>query len=336
MSNYNDVMRHIKDNEIPKLYLFFGEEAYLRAHCLERLQKHLIPLGAEGFNYHRLEGKGLSLRELYDTAEGVPFLAERKLVVVDDFDLMDIPTADRDGWVAFLSGIPESCCLVFAYVTIAYKPDGRSKIQAALNQHACIVEFKEQEDGQLISWVTRRFKAEGKEIDRSTCEYLIFRCGRNMTSLLGEIGKLSAYTDGKHITREGVDEVTEPILEAVSFDLTDAIADGNGRKAAKILQTLQWMREPPEALLGLVGKTMRGLYVAKLALDSRRTARDVMAVCGYRSAYPAEKLMRSAGKRPTDWYRTALFAVREADAMLKGEIEGERERVMEWLLAKVV
>jgi DNA polymerase-3 subunit delta len=336
MPGYAEISRDIKENKIGKLYLFHGEERYLRRHCLEQIQKALVPEGAEGFNLHRFSGKEITLSELADAVDGIPFLSERKLVIADDFDLMGVPSAERDAWTAFLDNIPGSCCLIFIYDAIPYKPDGRSKIQAALNRGACIAEFKEQEDHQLIAWIGRHFKSLGKEIDRSDCEYLIFRCGRGMTGLFGEIQKIAAYNEGERITRESVDEVAEPVLEAVAFDLSDAVADGNARKAAKILQTLQWMREPPEVLLGAMGKTLRGLYAARLAAEHKKTVRDVMAVCGYRSAYPAEKLLRSVKKKPLAWCKNALLAVREADAMLKGEIEADRERVMEWLLAKIV
>ncbi|MCL2002773.1 MAG: DNA polymerase III subunit delta [Oscillospiraceae bacterium] len=336
MQGYAKLSRDIKEGKIGKLYLFHGEERYLRRHCLEQIQKALVPDGAEGFNLHRFSGKGTALHELADAVDGIPFLCERKLVLADDVDIMGVPSAERDRWAAFLDNIPQTCCLIFVYDAIPYKPDGRSKIQAALNRSASIVEFKEQEDHQLIAWIGRHFKSLGKEIDRPLCEYLIFRCGRGMTGLLGEIQKVAAYSQEARVTQAAIDEVAEPVLEAVAFELSDAVADGNTRKAAKILETLQWMREPPEVLLGTVGKTLRGLYAARLAIELQKSARDVMAVCGYRSAYPAEKLMRSAQKRPLAWCRAALHSLREADAMLKGEIETDRERVMEWLLAKIV
>jgi DNA polymerase-3 subunit delta len=336
MAGYAELNRDIKDGKIGGLYLFHGEEGYLRANCLERIRKALVPEGAEGFNLHKLPGRGLTLNELKDAVESVPFLCERKLVIADDFDLMGVPAAERDGWAALLDNVPGSCCLIFVYDTVPYKPDGRSKIQAALNRSGCIVEFEEQEDHQLISWVGRHFRTLGCEVGRDLCEYLIFRCGRGMTGLIGEIQKIAAYCEGESVTREAIDEASEPALEAVAFDLSDAVAEGDTKKAARILQTLQWMREPPEVMLGTVGKTLRGIYAARLAMDSKKTVRDVMAVCGYRSAYPAEKLMRAAGRRPPGWCREALLALREADAMLKGEIEAERDRVMEWLLARIV
>jgi DNA polymerase-3 subunit delta len=331
-----EMNRDIKEGTIGKLYLFHGEEAYLRANCIERIRQALVPAGAEGFNLHKLPGRGLTLNDLSDAVDGVPFLCDKKLVIADDFDLMGIPAAERDRWTALLDNIPDTCCLIFVYDTIPYKPDGRSKIQAALGRNAMIVEFAEQEEHQLISWVTRHFTTLGKEIDRSLCEHLIFRCGRGMTGLIGEIQKVAAYNEGERISKSAIDEVAEPVLDAVVFDLSDAVAAGNAKKAAQILQTLQWMREPPEALLGAVGKTLRGLYAARLAAEQKKSVRDVMEVCGHRSVYHTEKLMRAAQKRPLSWWGDALFALREADAMLKGEIEAERERVMEWLLAKIV
>lgn len=333
MPGYADINRAIKENTLGRLYLFHGEEAYLREHCLSQIQKALLPDGAESFNLHRFIGKGITLRELANAAEGVPFLCEKKLVVVEDFDLMGIPSAERDGWTAFLNSVPESCCLIFVYDTITFKPDGRSKIQTSLNQSACVVEFKEQEDSQLIGWITRHFKAYEKEIDRPLCEYLIFRCGHSMSALYGEIQKIAAYNEESRISREAVDEVTEPVLEAVAFDLCDAVSEGRTQKAAQILQTLQSMREPPEVLLGALGRTLRGLYTARLAVETGKTTRQVMEICGYRSAYPAEKLLRSARRMTLSWCAAALIACREADAALKGD--AGRERVMEWLLAKI-
>jgi DNA polymerase-3 subunit delta len=333
---FNEINRDITDNTLKKLYVFFGDEVYLRINCLSRIQKTLIPEGAEGFNYQRIPGKGLTLNQLSDTVESIPFLCERRLVIADDFDLMGIPSPDRDRWASFLGNIPETCCLIFVYDALRFKPDGRSKIQAALNQHAQLIEFKEQEDHHLIRWIEKHFKAAGFEISRPSCEHLIFRCGRGMSSLAGEIQKIIAYSEERQITRQAIDEVTEPALEAVVFDLSDAIAGGNPRKAAEELQTLQWMREAPEVMLGAVGKTLRGLYAARLAGEHKKTIQDLMKACGLRSSYHAEKLMRLSRKRPLDWYADALLAVREADAMLKGEIECDRERVMEWLLAKIV
>ncbi|MDR1693141.1 MAG: DNA polymerase III subunit delta [Oscillospiraceae bacterium] len=328
MPGYKEVVKSIKEGQIAKLYVFHGEEAYLREHCLEQLREAVV--ADASFDYVRLSGKGLTLTALTDETESLPFMGKRRLVVADDFDLTGIPAAERDRWTAFFETLPDTCCLVFFYDTLTYKQDARSKITAALKSHAVTVEFAPQGDSPLIAWITRHFSSRGVAIDRSTCEYMIFRCGRSMTMLRGEIEKTAAYCrESGFVTRAVLDEVTEPVLEATAFNLTDAVAAGDMKKAANLLETLQWMREPPEMILGALGKTLRGLYVARLAIDHGKTIKQVMDVCGYRSAYPAEKLMRAAKGVPAERCRAALLRCREADGMLKGE---GRERALEWLL----
>ena len=51
------------------VYIFYGEEAYLREYYLGELRKKLIPAGFEEFNYHRLEGRELTVQALAEMAE---------------------------------------------------------------------------------------------------------------------------------------------------------------------------------------------------------------------------------------------------------------------------
>ena len=326
--------KQIASGQIGPLYIFHGVETHLRDHYLNLLQKKLLPDGLDSFNLDIFEGKGLTLSRLSDAAESVPVMSERRIVRVDDFDLYKIPADSRPDWEAFFAALSGHVCLIFVYDILPYKPDARTKFHAALSKLAAVVEFPLQETAQLVTWLTRHFSAQGKIIDRQTCEYLIFRCGSLMTALRGEVGKVAAYASAERITKKEIDAVTVPVLEAVIFDLTDAVADGRVKKAAEILQTLQWMREPPEVLLGALSKTLRGLYVARLALDTRKNARQVMEALGYRSAYPAEKLMAAAKKRSLEWCRHTLRLSRKADGDLKGGSR-DRERVMEWMLANL-
>ena len=57
-------------------YLFYGEESYLREYYLGELRKKLVPAGFEEFNYHRMEGKELTVQTLSEMAEAMPMLAE--------------------------------------------------------------------------------------------------------------------------------------------------------------------------------------------------------------------------------------------------------------------
>ena len=216
-------------------YIFYGEESYLREYYLEQLRKTLVPSGFEEFNYHRLEGKDLTVQSLSEMAEAMPMMAERTLIVVTDFDLFKLGEEQREKLLAFLEDIPPYCCVVFVYDTIAYKPNKTmKKLCRALDAHVQAVEFRPADSNDLIAWIARRFRALGKDIDRQTAEYLIFTCGGLMTGLVPEITKIGTYARGKTITQADIDAVADPVLSAEVFRLSDAVLQGNYDKAARI------------------------------------------------------------------------------------------------------
>ena len=87
-------------------YIFYGEESYLREYYLGELRKKLVPAGFEEFNYHRMEGKDLTVQSLSEMAEAMPMMAERTLIVVTDFDIFKLNEEQREKMVAFLEDIP--------------------------------------------------------------------------------------------------------------------------------------------------------------------------------------------------------------------------------------
>ena len=178
-------------------YIFYGEETYLREYYLKELRKKLVPAGFEEFNYHTLEGKDLTVQTLAETAEAMPMMAERTLIVVSDFDLFKLNEEQREKLIAFLEDVPPYCCVVFLYDTVEYKPNRTmKKLYKAVTDHVEAVEFRPADNSDLVVWIARRFKALGKEIDRQTAEYLIFTCGGLMTGLVPEIAKIGAYAKG--------------------------------------------------------------------------------------------------------------------------------------------
>ncbi len=298
-------------------YIFYGEEAYLRDFYLGRLKDLLLPAGMEEFNLHTLVGKGFTLRALEEAVDCLPMMSERTLILVSDLDLFKAAGEIRDGVAALLAALPDYVCLVFLYDLIEYKPDARTKLAAALKDHATVVKFARQDQGDLIDWVKRRFKALDKEIDSELARYLIFLCGDLMNTLIGEIGKIGAYAKNFRITKEDIDAVAAPQLDAVVFQMTDALGAGNFDKAAAVLADLLHMQEAPIKLLTVLGKQMRQLYSARLALEDRKGAGAVAELWGMRSSYPAEKLMSAARRFDLDWCRAAVRRCGEVDLAMK-------------------
>lgn len=301
-------------------YIFYGEESYLREYYLGELRKKLVPAGFEEFNYHVLEGKDLTVQALAEMAEAMPMMTERTLIVVTDYDIFRLGEEQREKLVAFLGDIPPYCCLVFVYSTVEYKPNKTmKKLCKAIGDHVETVEFRAADSSDLIAWITRRFRALGKEIDRQTAEYLIFTCGGLMTGLVPEITKIGTYAKGRTITQKDIDAVADPVLSAEVFRLSDAVLEGNYDKAASILGELLKMQTEPILILASLGSQLRRIYTARLAIDSGKDKYWLMELWEMKSDYPAKLLLSAAKKTTTAWCADAVKMCQTLDRRMKSE-----------------
>lgn len=301
-------------------YIFYGEESYLREHYLEQLRNKLIPSGFEEFNYHRLEGKDLTIQQLTETVECMPMMAERTLTVVSDLDLFKLNEEQRDKLIVLLEDLPPYCCVVFVYDVLEYKPNRTmKKLYKAVSTYITSVEFRAASSSDLVTWIARRFKALDKEIDRQHAEYLIFLCGGLMTGLVPEIHKIAAYAKGKAITKKDIDAVADPILSAEVFKLTDAVAQKNYDLAASILGDLLKMQIEPIMILAALGSQLRRMYTARMAIDSGKDRYWLMQLWEMKSDYPAKLLINAARHTTADWCADAVTMCQVLDRRMKSE-----------------
>lgn len=326
----------IKTGTLGNVYIFHGEEVYLRERYVEELRSALVPEGFEEFNYHRLQGKGLSMQELTETVEAMPMMAEHTLVTVTDLDIYKLDESGRTALITLLGDFPEYCVLVFIYDTIAYKRDGKmKKLTAALTAAAQEVEFCEQERAALIRWVRRRFAATKHDIDTAAIDHLLFTCGTLMTDLVPEIEKIGAYAKDQLVTIADINAVAEPILDAQVFDMTKRITEGNYNEAARILGELLRMQTEPIMILAAVGKELRRLYTARLALDSGKDRQWLKQVWNMSSDYPARLLMDAAKKVDHDWCSRAVQRCQILDRRMKSEKGMDNESALKLFLMEL-
>ncbi|OUN10141.1 DNA polymerase III subunit delta [Flavonifractor sp. An9] len=311
---YQKLKQDLKSGTLGSLYVFHGEEAYLRDYYLGQMKQKLLPPGMETFNYHVIQGKEFDLKALAQTVDCLPMMSPRTMIVVNDYDLFK---GDKEGLTAILKDLPDYVCLVFVYDLIEYKSDARTKLAGVIKEKGSVVPFNRQEQGDLVDWIARRFRAMDHDIGTEDAKYLIFLCGDLMHTLISEIGKIGAYASHRRVTRQDIDAVATPQLDAVVFQMTDAISAGDFDKAASVLGDLYHMQEPPIKLLAALGKQLRQLYTARLALEHRKGSRYLMELWGLRSAYPAERMMQSARRFSLGWCRRAVIRCGEVDLAMK-------------------
>ena len=330
-SGYQQLKNDLKAKKPGRLYIFHGEETYLRDYYLGMLRDQILTGGMGTFNLHELSAREMSPHALEQAIDCLPMMAERTLVMVTDFDLFKAGEKEREEYIRLFDQLPDYCCLVFLYDLIDYKGDARTKLAASLKKNGTVVNFVRQEQGDLVDWVRRRFKSLGKEIDSRLALELVFLCGDLMTNLVGEIEKIGAYAKQPHITRSDIEAVATPQLDAVVFRMTDAIGEGNFDKAAGVLGELYQMQEPPIKIMFSLGKQMRQIYSARLAMEQRRGAGYVANLWGIKP-YPAEKLMTSARRFDLAWCRRAVVRCAQTDLAMKSTGQDHQQLLTTLLL----
>ena len=329
--NLQELKAAIRSKQIERLYFFHGEEVFLLHHYLGQIKKLLIDELTESFNYHRLNNETFDLQSFADAVENLPMMSESTMVQVDEIDIFKLPENERNRIVEILSDIPDYCTVVFTYETVSFKPDKRlKKLWDAISQHGQIVEFAKQNQKDLIAWITRHFAASGKRISTDLCAYLIDITDGTMTSLSGEIKKICAYSGADTIKKTDIDAVTEPVMDAVVFQMSDYLGQGKYAQALEKLQQLLKMQEEPLLLLGAVGTHFRRLSTARILLDNGKNASDLMKLYNI-SDYPARKAMDGARKFKPEFYQKAAQLVLETDYRIKTSFD-EPQRLLELLI----
>ena len=203
----------------------------------------------------------------------------------------------------------------------------------AVERSGLMVEFQRQDQKELIPWVSRHFATQKKRISNELCTYLIDITGGTMTALNGEIEKICAYSGADEIKKSDIDAVTEPVLDAVVFQMTDRISEGAYEKAFQCLQQLLKMQQEPLAILGAVGSHFRRLGVAKCLQESGKGPYELQKLCGIPD-YPARKLMDASRRLDKLFCADACAMIMETDYQMKTSYD-DSQRLLELLILRL-
>ena len=89
------------------------------------------------------------------------------------------------------------------------------------------------------------------------------------------------------------------------------------KQVQKMQQDMLKLQEEPIMLLAVLGKELRRLYTARLAIDYGRDKFWLMERWNMRSDYPARLLLESARRVSTDWAAEAVKRCGELDLRMK-------------------
>jgi len=324
----------LKSKKPGRMYVLFGEEEYLKAFYLEQLKSILLDGPAADFNFHRFTQENFNMNDLESAVNSFPMMAEHSFIQIDDYEMFKDTEENRNKLVEILSDIPDYCCIVFYCNTIDFNPDKRQKkLWQAMCAAGLQVAFRKQTEQDLCVWVGRHFKSQGKRIEDKNCRYLVFVTGGLMSALASEIEKICAYTEHEVVTRQDIDDVVEPVLDAVVFAITDAIGEGRFGIAIGLLQNVMKKQEDPVAILGAISAHFRRIRMAKVLLANGKHVQALCEMAGI-APYPAQKIFDAAARVSISFANKAVLFCEETDSKMKNSVD-DQQALLELLLLKL-
>lgn len=253
------INRHIETGSFARVYLLYGQEKYLIKQYRDKLLDAITDIH-DTMNFSRFIGEKPDINSIIEFCETMPFLAERRVVLVEESGLFDISNKEL---AEVIPTLPDTTILVFVESAV----DKTKKLFKTVDEYGETLSFQTPDDRTLSIWIKGQFKAEEKKVEDTAIYKLIESAGSDMNQIKNEIEKLICYTMNKDIvTVEDVEELCVDNVESKIFDMVDAIVEKRKDRALHLYHDLLENREEPMRILALI--TRHYDYLTKVKLGS--------------------------------------------------------------------
>lgn len=295
----------------PNVYFLYGNDEYAIARRLAQLRADFPDATAAEMNTSRLEARTMSEDELNNAVNAAPFLAARRLVLLAEPSARYTTPEARKKFCAFLEKVPPTTRLVMHewMETKTYRDKSR---EAKEDEKHWLVKWGRQAGiglerhalpaaWEMTGWIIHAAKEQGEALSSSKGEAIEPAAAARLAEMVGvdtrqaaqEIGKLLAYVNwARPITLRDVEAVSVVTNEPDIFAMVDALANGNGSTAQRLLRRLLEQQDPFQ-VWGMVIRQFRLLMLAREVLDAGGSKSEVEKTLGIHP-FVAEKVTTQA------------------------------------------
>ena len=264
--NYKDIINDIKNRNIKNTYLFYGKEYYLIENAIREIKSTLNDSMID-FNLDVIDGKETSLDELISSMETLPFMDDRKIVILKDFELLkgkkkNFSDEDEKYFTEYINNIPQSTTLVF----IVYGDiDKRKTLVKNISKSGIVFNCDKLSDMDLFKWVKKKFETNSIIIDNAQIMYFISSEGyldksseKTLSDLENEINKISSFVGKENkVTNDIIDKLSQKKVENDIFKLIDFIGQKNSSDAMKILNDMLYEGESVFGIFSMISRQFK-------------------------------------------------------------------------------
>ncbi|MBO9362564.1 MAG: DNA polymerase III subunit delta [Thermoflexus sp.] len=298
------------------ILLFHGENELEIEEALWELRREVGDAAAQSANVILLDGRRISPAELQAACTAMPFLAFRRLVIVEGWLARERRRAQEDeAFRQALSAVPPTTLLVL--IERKTLPEGHPLLRwmmAHLDQ-AEVRHFPLPPPRALPEWVMERAQRYGGTFTPQAASALAALV-TDLRLLDQEIQKLTAWAAGRPVTPQDVERLVPYAAPISLFELTEALGRRDVRRALAALHRLLEEGEHPLGLFGMIVRQFRLMLLMKEQLErglSPAEAGNLLAL----HPYAARKIAESAVAFSIPQLETFHRSLAELDLAIK-------------------
>jgi len=282
---------------MPNIYFLFGNDEFAITRKLKEFGSDFTDPTSADLNTAHLEARSMSENDLNNAVNAMPFLAKRRLVLLENPSTKYNNPSTRKKFLAFIEKTPETTRLVL-YESVEPKEAERHWLIKWAEKNSKLIQtrpFMLPRLKDMTGWIINETKNQGGQMEPRAAEMLKDMVGVDTRQAGMEIAKLLAYVNWtRPVTIQDVEAVCIVTSQQSVFDFVDALANGNGKAAQHLLHRLL-ESEDEFSLWGMVIRQFRLLIQAREILDGRGNQNDVARALGVHP-FVAEKAAQQAAR----------------------------------------
>jgi len=319
------------------LHILIGEDDFSLRQALEEINKSIGDPTALMTNTTVLEGKTVTPEQLRAACETVPFLAEKRLVIVEGLLERFEPKGKtvkkkssrqnelEEAYKPIADGIKQLPPFT-ELVLMGSKINDHNPLFAEIKSQAKVKSFPMLKPNQLGQWIERRLAAQqkGSSISPKAEALMVRLVGNDLWTMANEIDKLLLFSGGRQIEEADVKAVVSNAQEASIFNMVDAILELRVGAAQELLQQLFRQGMAPAQILVMLSRQARIIFQVKEMRKQGRSRSEIQSKLGLNSDFVLRKAWEQADKYSPARIRDVYHKLLETDIAIKtGKMEGE-------------
>ena len=328
MYSESELKKHLSSGKPSRIYLVFGEEKMLVKRSVGLIEKKLMPNGPDDFGYHVFTDEA-DISGISVSADIVPFMSERNILRLNDFNIDKMPAEDFKALMKILERMPDSTTVIIAMPTVeAAAKTAKSQLKkliAFADKNGVCMELSHRTGLVLERDLCKWAKAGGCTMTELTAHKLIQFVGEDLNQLNNELKKLTAYADGREITPDMIELLVHKTTEASVYDLFGYIISGDIDRVMSAVATLFYEQVNGVTICTVLANAYIDAYRSRVGAESGRSGAQVGADFAYRNrAWVLDKVRRQIGRVTTRALRLSIDELMDVQSRLISQAVDER------------